>query len=55
VTSGPGTSEQYLVEFTLHAGAEVSLIENRSGWDRIALPGDLQGWAPAEAVEQVSQ
>lgn len=55
VTSGPGTSEQYLVEFTLHAGAEVSLIENRSGWDRIALPGDLQGWAPAEAVEQVSE
>jgi tetratricopeptide (TPR) repeat protein len=55
VTSGPGTSEQYLVEFTLHAGAEVSLIESRSNWGRISLPGDLQGWIPAEAVERVSE
>ncbi|GIK36773.1 MAG: hypothetical protein BroJett011_06060 [Chloroflexota bacterium] len=55
VTSGPGTSEQYLVEFTLHSGAEVSLIESRSGWRRITLPGDLQGWVPAEAVERVSE
>ena len=55
VTSGPGTSAQYLVEFTLHTGAEVSLIESRSGWGRISLPGDLQGWVPAEAVEQVSE
>jgi SH3-like domain-containing protein len=55
VTSGPGTSEQYLVEFTLHSGAEVNLIESRSGWQRITLPGDLQGWVPAEAVEQVNE
>jgi tetratricopeptide (TPR) repeat protein len=55
VTSGPGTSEQYLVEFTLHSGAEVSLIESRSGWQRITLPGDLQGWVPDEAVERVSE
>jgi tetratricopeptide (TPR) repeat protein len=54
VTSGPGTSNQYLIEFTVHAGAEVSLLESRPGWDRLALPGDLQGWAPAEAVERVS-
>jgi tetratricopeptide (TPR) repeat protein len=55
VTSGPGTSEQYLVEFTLHSGAEVSLIESRSNWQRITLPGDLQGWVPAEAVARVSE
>lgn len=53
VTSGPGTSEQYLVEFTLHAGAEVSLIESRAGWQRLSLPGDLQGWVPNTAVERV--
>lgn len=53
VTSGPGTSEQYLVEFTLHAGAEVSLIESRAGWQRLSLPGDLQGWVPDTAVERV--
>jgi tetratricopeptide (TPR) repeat protein len=54
ITSGPGTSKQYLVEFTLHAGAEVSLIESRPGWERLALPGDLQGWAPAETVGRVN-
>jgi tetratricopeptide (TPR) repeat protein len=55
VTSGPGGSGQYLVEFNLHAGAEVSLLESRPGWERITLPGDLQGWVPDEAVERVSE
>ena len=51
ITSGPGGAEQYLVEFNLHAGAEVQLLESRPGWRRIALPGnDFQGWVPAEAV-----
>ncbi len=54
VTSGPGSGEQYLVEFTLHAGAEVRLLESRPGWRRIALPGnDFQGWVPTEAIEPV--
>jgi tetratricopeptide (TPR) repeat protein len=53
VTSGPGGTDQYLVEFTLHAGAEVSVLESRPGWQRITLPGDLQGWVPDKAVEQV--
>ncbi len=52
-TSGPGPTDQYAVEFTLHAGAEVNLLERRLGWRRVALPGDLQGWVPAEAVELV--
>ena len=55
VTSGPGTAEQYVVEFNLHAGAEVSLIDSRPGWRRIALPGNnFQGWLPEEAVEAIS-
>lgn len=49
--SGPG--EDYLAEFTLHAGAEVRVVERRAGWARVALPGDLQGWAPGEAVVEV--
>lgn len=53
VTSGPGGAGQYLVEFNLHAGAEVRVLESRSGWERITLPGDLQGWVPDEAVELV--
>lgn len=55
VTSGPGGSDQYLVEFDLHAGAEVLLIESRSGWRRISLPGNLQGWVPQDTVEPVIQ
>ncbi len=54
VTSGPGPAEQYLVEFNLHAGAEVRLMETRPNWRRIALPGlDFQGWVPAKAVELI--
>jgi tetratricopeptide (TPR) repeat protein len=53
VTSGPGSSDQYLVEFNLHAGAEVRLLESRPGWRRITLADDLQGWVPKETVELV--
>ncbi len=52
-TSGPGGADQYLVEFNLHTGAEVRLLESRPDWRRITLPGDLQGWVPREAVELV--
>lgn len=52
VASGPG--ERYVTEFTLHAGAEVSLLEQRGDWVRIALPGDqLQGWAPQQTVAAI--
>jgi hypothetical protein len=49
--SGPG--DEYLTEFTLHAGAELRILEQRAGWVRVALPGDLQGWLPAEATEKI--
>lgn len=53
VKSGPG--EQYLTEFELHSGAEVSLLEERPAWVRLSLPGEgLQGWVPLESVERVS-
>lgn len=53
VTSGPG--EQYITEFTLHSGAEVSLLETRGKWVRLSLPGnDLQGWAPTNAVQAIA-
>jgi hypothetical protein len=53
VTSGPGGPDQYLVEFDLHSGTEVRLLESRPGWRRVTLPGNLQGWVPEEAVELV--
>lgn len=55
VTSGPGGSDQYLVEFDLHAGAEVLLLERRPGWRRISLPGNLGGWVPQDSVESIIQ
>ena len=52
VTNGPG--EQYTVQFTLHDGAEVGLLETRGQWAKLALPGgETTGWAPASAVEPV--
>ena len=53
VTSGPGDADQYLLEFTLHSGTEVLVLESRSGWRRVSLPGDLQGWVAADAIEPV--
>jgi uncharacterized protein YgiM (DUF1202 family) len=53
VTSGPGS--QYVTEFTLHSGTEISLEETRGSWARLALSGtELQGWVPASAVETVA-
>ncbi len=52
VTSGPGS--QYVVEFSLHTGTEVSIIERRNNWIRLGLPGGrLQGWVPSDAVEPI--
>lgn len=54
VTSGPGS--QYVTEFTLHSGTEISLLEKRGDWVRLALSGrEMQGWAPANTVEAVAK
>jgi tetratricopeptide (TPR) repeat protein len=51
VHSGPGSD--YLTEFLLHTGTEVRVVEERAEWLRIALPGDLQGWVPAQSAIRV--
>jgi len=52
VTSGPGS--QYVTEFSLHSGTEVSLVEQRQNWVRLAVPdSDLQGWVPVNAVAEI--
>ncbi len=54
VTSGPGSSTDYVVEFTLHTGAEVRLTDSRPNWRQISLPGEnFKGWVPADTVELV--
>ena len=50
VTSAPGAGA--IIEFTLHSGAEVNVMEQRSGWARLALPGEhLQGWVPQDTIQ----
>jgi tetratricopeptide (TPR) repeat protein len=54
VKSGPGA--QYITEFTLHNGAEVSILETRGNWARLGLPGgELQGWVSTESLEAVEK
>ena len=54
VLSGPGP--QYQEGFALHSGAQVRLVDSRHGWLKVALPGgELEGWAPAHAVEAVGR
>ena len=51
VHSGPGID--YLLEFSLHAGTEVQILDDRDDWVRIVLPGNLQGWMPHEGLEEL--
>ena len=51
VHSGPGSD--YVLEFALHAGTEVQILDESADWVRIVLPGNLQGWMPHEGLEEV--
>jgi len=52
VRSGPGN--QYTVEFQLHSGSKISIMEQRGDWVRLALPGEqLQGWAEANILGKI--
>ena len=43
VLSGPG--QQYAIQFLLHDGAEIFIMEERANWARIELSGGkMQGW-----------
>ena len=53
VTAGPGTAANFSVNFSLHMGAEVQIIDRRLGWRQIALPGSLNGWVPTDAIESI--
>ena len=51
VRSGPG---EYTVQFDLHSGAKVSIMEQRGEWVSLALPGEqLQGWVEASNVDRI--
>ncbi len=53
VSSEPG--EQFATDFSLPSGTEVSLVETRGNWARLAVPGDaIEGWIPLNSVETVA-
>ena len=41
---GPGA--HLPVSFTIQGGSQVRVVDQRSGWRRVRLPGGLEGWAP---------
>jgi hypothetical protein len=52
VRTGPGTD--FLLEFKLHEGTKVRLVEGREEWLRVSIEGtDLTGWLPGDTVEKI--
>ncbi|MFC1667533.1 tetratricopeptide repeat protein [Candidatus Omnitrophota bacterium] len=49
VRSGP--KEDYLLQFSLHEGTKVRVMEERQLWYEIDLSKDLRGWLPKDSVE----
>jgi hypothetical protein len=49
-----GPSDDYVLEFRLHEGTVVRLIETRDEWSRVAVGGtDLEGWLPSDTIERI--
>jgi hypothetical protein len=51
VRSGPSTN--FILEFELHEGTEVSVVEKRGNWMLIYLSDAMKGWTPAVGVEEI--
>ncbi len=51
VRSGP--KKDYLLQFTLHEGTGLRIVEERQGWYEIDLSRDLKGWLPNDSVEVI--
>ena len=51
VRSGP--KKDYLLQFTLHEGTGLRIVEERQGWYEIDLSKDLKGWLPKDSVEVI--
>ncbi|MDP6685828.1 MAG: tetratricopeptide repeat protein [Candidatus Omnitrophota bacterium] len=49
VRSGP--KEDYSLQFTLHEGTTLRVVEERQSWYEIDLSKDLKGWLPKDSVE----
>lgn len=46
-----GPKDDYLLQFTLHEGAKVSIIKEVQDWYEIEISKDLKGWIPKTSVD----
>jgi tetratricopeptide (TPR) repeat protein len=46
-------TEDATLQFKIHSGTMVDIVERRPKWVRIRLPGRLSGWVESKAVESV--
>ena len=51
VYSGPSSTAT--LQFNIHHGTTVKLVESRPGWAEIELPGSLSGWIELGTVERI--
>lgn len=49
IRSGP--KDDYLLQFTLHEGTKLRVVEETKDWYEIDLSKDLRGWLPKDSVE----
>jgi uncharacterized protein YgiM (DUF1202 family) len=50
-----GPAAHLPVAFKLQGGSRVRVLDQRSGWIRVRLPGGLEGWAPAESLARLDR
>ncbi|MBU3911592.1 MAG: tetratricopeptide repeat protein [Candidatus Omnitrophica bacterium] len=53
VDARSGPKEDYLLQFTLHEGSEIRIVEDAQDWREIDLSKDLRGWIPKDSVEAI--
>ena len=51
VYSGP--SRDATLQFKVHEGTIMTVRDERTGWVRVDLPGDLSGWVDARSLERI--
>ncbi len=52
VRSGP--KEDFSLQFTLHEGTRLKIVNERESWYEIGLSKDLKGWLPRDTVEFIN-
>ncbi|PRP96293.1 SH3 domain-containing protein [Enhygromyxa salina] len=53
VREGPGA--HLPVAFTMQGGSRVRVLDQRSGWLRVRLPGGLEGWVAVDSIARLYQ